>query len=438
MSGSIRVIVVNTEEGVAADLRAVLLAVRGVRIVAEIEEPALLAQTLSQLSAEVLLVHLDPNPAAMMDIVAPLIQTYKGQLAAIAMTENRDAELVVRAMRAGMREFLWKPFPPEQLSEILERVGRELPGGGRPLGRLIVVVGTSGGVGATQLATNLAVELAQVEHWDGPTRHRPAPGQGQAASTAETVPQTSGLRPAQRPRVAVVDLDFRFGQVAMQFDAQPTYTIAELCETPEQTDWPMIERAMFKHSTGVHVLARPADLAQAERIAARQAAGVLAALQEHYDFVVVDLPARLDGSARAVFDMTDTCLLVLQLLVPSVRNADRILHELRNTGLPAQRVRLVCNRAGRESGYLEQADVEATLKHRIDFRLPDEWKSSAAAVNMGAPLLTIGPRSKLRHAYRHLALTLAARDEQPEESDPPQASEASRKGLLAFFAPSKG
>lgn len=414
MSQGIRVIIVNTDEEVAPDLRAVLLSIEGVKIVAEIDEPALLAQALSQLPAEVLLVHLDPNPAGMMDVVAPLIEAYKGQFAAIAMTEDRDAELVMRAMRAGMKEFLWKPFPPEQLGETLQRVGQEATGDGRRLGRLISVVGTTGGVGATQLATNLAVEMAQLESWRG------APN------------------PGSRPNVAVVDMDFRFGQVAMQLDAQPAYTLGELCETPEQIDMQMIERAMFKHATGVHVLARPGDLTQAERINAGQAAGVLSALQEHYDFVVVDLPARFDPSARAVFDMADTYLLVLQLLVPSVRNADRILHELSSIGYALERVRLICNRYGRESGYLDQPDVEATLKRQVEFLLPDEWKTSSAAVNMGAPLLTIGPRTKLRQAYRTLAMNLAGNNDTEVGVEVEAGSnDTSKKGLFSFLGSSK-
>ena len=212
MTQGIRVIVVNTAEEVTPDLRAVLLSIEGVRIVAEIDEPALLAQTLDQLPAEVLLIHLDPNPAGMMDVVAPLIEARKGQLAAIAMTEDRDAELVMRAMRAGIKEVLWKPFPAEQLGESLQRASRETDSDGRCLGQVISVVGTSGGVGVTQLATNLAVELAQLEDWPGALNARP------------------------QPRVAVVDMDLRFGQVAMQLDAQPTYTLAELCETAEQLE----------------------------------------------------------------------------------------------------------------------------------------------------------------------------------------------------------
>lgn len=411
MSGTVRVIVLNTDEQVAADLRGVLLAIDGVKIVAEIDEPAMLVQALAQFPAEVLLVHLDPNPQGIMDVVAPLIEARKGQIVAIGMTEDRDAELVVRAMRAGMREFLWKPFPPEQLGETLHRVAVESGQASKRLGKLISVISTGGGMGATQMATNVAVELSQIEEWPG----------------AELT--------GTRPRVAVVDLDFRFGQVAMQLDAQPTYTISELCDTAEQIDTAMLERAMFKHPTGVQVLARPTDFFQPDRISAGQCAGVLAALQEHFDFVVADVPPRFDPSARSVFDMSDHYLLVVQLVVPSVRNADRILNELASSGYAVDRVRIVCNRFGRNAGYLEPGDVELTLKRKFDFYVPDEWKTSAGAVNIGAPLATYAPKSKLRLAYRRIALSLAGVDAAADGSG--DASADGRKGLFGFFAGSR-
>jgi len=271
-----------------------------------------------------------------------------------------------------------------------------------------------GGVGSTQLTTNLAVELAQLEQWDGQ-------------------PTAGG-----KPRVAAVDLDFRFGQVAMQLDAQPTYTIAELCETAEQIDNQMIERAMVKHPTGVHVLARPNDMGQAERISAGQCAAALATLQEHYDFVVCDMPARFDATARAVFDMADTHLMVIQLMVPCVRAADRIINELIATGYAMGRIKLVANRQGRESACLDPSDVETTLKRKLDFFLPDEWKSSANAVNMGAPLFLHAPKSKLRLAYQKLAQTLAGNgsgSSSPAESAEPAAPPTPlRKGFFSLFA----
>ena len=389
-----------------------MLSVSGVKIVAEVDEPFLLPQALSQFPCEVLLAHLDPAPQAMMESLAPILEQNKDKFVAIGMTEDRDAELVMRAMRAGMREFLWKPFPPEQLTAILERVRDDAPKAEKKLGKLIPVVSASGGAGATTLSTNIAVELAQLDQWQG---------------------QTSAGR---RPRVAVVDLDYRFGQVAMFLDAQPTHTIADLCESAENLDPGLIDRAMFKHPSGVHVLAHPVDTEQAERITAAACAGALSALQENYDFVVVDGPVRFDHTARAVFDMTDVALLVVQLLVPSVRSADRYLSELKRRGYNLDRIRLVCNRAGREVAYLEPADVEATLKRKLNWTLPDEWKFSATSVNVGQSLFEFAPKSKLRAAYQQLAIDLAsgaAESNFQAVVETPKKSESGRKGLFSIF-----
>lgn len=406
VSKPVRVIVLNSDEEAAPELRTLLLSVEGVKIVAEIDEPALLAQALHQFPAEALLLHLDPAPVAAMQVIAPIIAECKDRIAAIGMTEDRDAELVMQAMRAGMREFLWKPFPPEQLTEILRRVGRETSGGLLRAGRLIPVVGTCGGVGATTIATNLAVELATLPDWD-------VEG-GQA-------------------RVAVVDLDFRFGQVAMFLDAQPTYTIAELCDSPEHIERQMIERVMVKHPTGVHVLAHPNDMEQSGRISAAQTAGVLAALLEHYDFVVVDGPVRFDPSARAVFDMTDVYLVVLQLLVPAVRNADRLIQELGRSGYNLDQLRLICNRSGRESSFLEPDDVEATLRRKLDFHLPEDWRTASAAVNIGTPLAEHAPKSRLRLALQDLARKLAHGAQASDAADDERAGETPKKGILSLF-----
>jgi pilus assembly protein CpaE len=403
VSKPVRVIVVNSDEEAAPELRALLLSVPGVKIVAEVDEPVLLGQALNQFPAEALLVHLDPNPAGTMEVIAPLITERAGQIAVIGMTEDRDAELVMRAMRAGMREFLWKPFPPEDLTKLLEQIASNSTGPLQRSGRLLPVVGCCGGVGATTIATNLAVELAQIE----------------------------GYRDGARPKVAVVDLDFRFGQVAMFLDAQPTYTIAELCDTPEHIEKQMIERVMVKHPSGVHVLAHPSDIEQAERISAAQCAGVLAALLEHYDFVITDGPTRMDPTARAVFDMTDMYLVVLQLLVPPVRNADRLINELGRAGYNLDQVRLVCNRFGRDSAYLEPGDVEATLNRKLEWTLPDDWKTVATAINVGSPLMESAPRARVRQMLQEMARSLADDGTGANEDAPAASGGTAKKGLFS-------
>ena len=58
-------------------------------------------------------------------------------------------------------------------------------------------------------------------------------------------------------------------------------------------------------SEGVEVLARPHQFAQAEQITAAHAASVISALQEYYDFVVLDGPMRFDSGGRTVLEMSD-------------------------------------------------------------------------------------------------------------------------------------
>ncbi|MFQ6048646.1 MAG: CpaE family protein, partial [Phycisphaerae bacterium] len=121
------------------------------------------------------------------------------------------------------------------------------------------------------------------------------------------------------------------------------------------------------------------------------------------DYVVLDGPSRLDAGARAVFDMADVNLLVMQLIVTSVRNTDRILQELGRHGYNLDRVQLICNRATRESGHLELEHVQATLDRQVFWSIPDDFKTVSGAINLGEPLAVCAARSKVRQSIRDLA-----------------------------------
>jgi len=367
MGQTLRLIVYNADEEFGPQLRAELLGFAGVKIVAEIDEIALLPEAVQQFPVDVVILNLDPVPEVVLEAVREVV-SIKPDLPCFAISESRDGEVILAAMRAGCREYLTKPLDRDELGAALEKVLALKPVKSEQ-GYLISVVGTAGGVGASTIAVNLAVELAQLD-------------QG---------------------KVALVDLDFRFGQVATFLDLQPNFTIADLCDTPEQLDPQLIEKAVVKHSSGVEVLARPHQFAQAEVITAAHAASVLSAMQEIYRFVVIDGPMRYDPAGRVVLEMSDMTLLVLQLLVPSVRNADRILQELSRQGFNLDRLKLVCTRVGRESGYLEVEHVETTLNQKIFAKISEDWRSVSNAINMGEPLLTSASRSRVRQDLATLA-----------------------------------
>ncbi len=379
MRRSVRVIIVNADEAYSAPLRTDLLALDGVQIVAEVDELALVEQAVRQFPAEILMVHLDPMPEIALPIATELAASHPG-LAVFVISASTDPQHILTAMRAGVREFITKPVDRELLASGIGKVAAATASS-QEVGMLVSVMSTIGGAGASMLSTNLAVELAALS--------------------------------AGKP-VAVVDLDFRYGQLATMLDLQADYTIADLCDTPEQLDTAMIQRAMVKHATGVHLLARPNHFAQADQITAAHCASVLSSLQQMYEYVVVDGPVRFDPGGLAVLDLADVNLFVIQLLVTSVRNVHRMFNGLRDNGYNLDRFRLVCNRVGQESGHLEIPQVEKTLGKKIAHQIPDDWKTVSSAINIGSPFSEIAPKSRIRSAIREIAEALA----HPENSVP--------------------
>ena len=178
MAQDLKFIIFNRDEEYTAELRAQLHRIGDVKIVAEVDEPALLDQAVAQFRPDILFANLDPNPESILPLVGEVAAAHT-QVAVFAVSRSAEGSLILQAMRLGIKEFFPRPIDPVMLEEAVEKIASHRKDAGHH-GKLITVMGTSGGVGATTIATNLAVELGQL-----------------AAG-----------------KVTVVDLDFRFGQVA--------------------------------------------------------------------------------------------------------------------------------------------------------------------------------------------------------------------------------
>lgn len=388
MGLGVQLIVLNSDEEFRKELRASSMQVDGVKIVAEVEEPALLRQAVGQFPADILLVNLDPNPDAVLPLAGEIASS-ESDLAVFAVSASTDSQLILKAMRMGLREFLPRPIESQSLQEAVERsCSNRVQTKHR--GKLITVHGCSGGIGATMLATNLAVEFAHL-----------AEG-----------------------KVTIVDLDYRYGQVATLLDVEATYTLADLCQSPEALEAQVISRTLVTHSSGVQVLSRPLAFSQADTITASACVGLLSTLLELNEYVVADGPTRFDVGGQAIADFSDVHILMTQLLVPSVRNAMRTIETLKEHGTNMERVKLVCNRLGRESGHLSLKDVTETLGLKVFGSIPDDWITVSGAINLGEPLMTHSPKSKVRQVIQEMAERLHGPHEEADDTEEPA------KGLI--------
>jgi pilus assembly protein CpaE len=372
MAQTIRTILFTSDESTAPELRRAITSLACIRIVAELDEPSLLGNAVAQFPCDLIIADLDPSALTVIECVKQLKETH-ASLPVFAVSDHTEGDVVLRALKAGIREYLVKPLNVQELEEAIGRA-IETQARNKEPGKLISVMGSAGGVGCTTIATNLAVELTELVGED--------------------------------QKVALVDLDFRFGHVATMLDVHGQFTVADLCSTPEQIDEQMIQKALIRHESGLLVLRRPHSFAQAELISAAHCANVLSSLQAICTYVVVDGPTRHDPGARTVLDAADFNFMILQLLVPSVRNADRMVQELAAQGFNTDRIQFICNRMGRESAHLEVKQVETILNRKVFMTISDDWKAVSSAINIGQPLKADFPRSRVRQELRTLAMKI--------------------------------
>ncbi len=365
--GVVRVVLFDADSQASSKLRESVESIAGVRLLETTADPNAIDVLLGKTSADVLIANLDPEADAIIAAVRSATKSHDS-VEFFATSKSEDASLIKAAMRGGFSEFVHLPNELDRLSEAIGTLRKRSEGEGS-LGRIITILGSSGGVGCTTIAVNLAVELAE----------------------------KSGRE------VALVDLNFLYGHVAMMLDLEIQHSIADLCGEGKNIDEKLLQKAITKHSTSVHVVPRPREFDEAVGLSAEACVPMLTLLRQMYAYVILDGPSRSDVTAGAVLDLADRNILIVQPLVTAARNAKRILSALERAGFEGQGVEVVCNRAGGGMSHLNAQRLEKSLGTKIVAAIPDDWTSVSASINLGEPLAANAPRSKARDAIRELA-----------------------------------
>jgi len=299
----------------------------------------------------------------------------KYPLTSIFMTcEEKDPDLILESMRAGVDEYLLKPLRKEDLARAVEKVSRRVivkrpvPGTGVAEGKIIAVLGSKGGYGKTTVAVNLAASLARTEG---------------------------------RP-VMIVDLDLEGGDVSTFLNIRPSYTIVDVARNVSRIDANYLKGVMNRHESGAYVLSEPKSVAEVEEITAPKIKEILNLLKGMGGYVIVDGGYSFDERYLAVMDMADMIMLVGVLTIPAIRNIQKTLGVFRDLGYGKDKVKLLINRHGaNEDIKVEYA--EDALSYPITWMVPNDYRAVVTSINRGIPVVTLSPRSQIGRSFEGLA-----------------------------------
>jgi pilus assembly protein CpaE len=352
------------------------------------------AARVGEIVAHVTIVVLDQDTNQAVELIQKLAQSNPGTVV-LPASRCADSGLILKAMRAGAREFL--TLPAEQ-TELLDTISRLVRGRSDSVTtvaqgpRIITVTGATGGIGCTTVAVNLAASLGSCkEH--------------------ETI---------------LVDLDLIFGAVDAHLDLAPVHTLTHVIQSFDRLDLTLLKRSITRHASGMYVLPHPTVIQEAAAIDPEVLRRLFGLLRAAFSTVVIDTSKGLQSSDFSAFEISDVILVVIQLDLVCLRNTARLLGFFREYDGLIDRVKLVVNRSDSWECQINPKKAEETLKMPISWNIPNSAKAFQEARLKGVPLIDVAKGSRAHQVFLEMARAL-----RPVVAD--SASKPRRKLFAAFF-----
>ena len=205
--------------------------------------------------------------------------------------------------------------------------------------RIITTFSNKGGIGKTAIATNLALELANMT----------------------------------KERVALIDLNLQLGDITTFLDINPSFDISYVIQNLSRIDETFLLSSLEKYKeTSLYVLADPPYLEQAEDITAEQISGLFDVLKQAFSYIVVDTSANFDGKTITALDHSDLILLISIVNLPAIRNCQRCLELFERLGYEKSKTKIILNRY-MENDEIKIEDVEDVLGRKIYWKIPNNY-----------------------------------------------------------------
>jgi pilus assembly protein CpaE len=271
----------------------------------------------------------------------------------------------------GVAEYLPKPMTRDSVQRLLlpRLEGTAAAATGVRGGTVIVVCGARGGTGATTIAINLSMELAE----------------------------------ATKAHVALLDLHLQNGTAALMLSGRPGPGLRIALEDPQRADALLLERTAIEVAPRLRLLAAEEGFSSNAPVTEAGVARVLNILRQKFNFIVVDLPIPVPMEMMSAITVARQVVVVFGPDLGGLRDA-KALRNLVTITTGTDRVMTVLNRADTKGG-LERTLIHSGLGAAPEITIPDLGKSMIQSVNLGVPALKRVPalRKYLAPLVREIA-----------------------------------
>lgn len=336
------------------------------------QDQAELARRLEEHGPLVAIVDLEPKPLAVLANLEPLTRRFNHTRFVVLCRELKN-EYLLEAMRSGVRHCLARSTVAADLPAVLRRL---LQDNSEVLssGRMVTVLSSRGGCGATTVAINLA--------------------------------QESSLATG-RPTL-LVDLDRHYGSMGAYLGLTAKYGLRDLVTHGSTIDEHLVRSSAAHYSEDLHVLLGPASIESTANLdlSLDRLGPTLAACRQAYPLTVVDAPRVPIDVAAELALASQMTLVVFELSVVDIRGASALLSALGDRRVARDSIVAVANRYRRKNPMLSLEDAQKALSGWNVLPVSNDYLNALKSINLGQPLSEAAPRSDLRRDIQGLAARL--------------------------------
>lgn len=237
----------------------------------------------------------------------------------------------------GIHHYLLKPLTEEALQNAVTAAPeRSDADKAEKQGKLLAVIGTRGGCGASTLALNLAAGIA--EKHNTPT--------------------------------ALLDLEPQWGTISLMLDLEPGRGLRDALAKPDRIDTLFMERVMLKYSENFSILSSEEPLDDPIVFHDDAAKALIGEARKKFAVTIADLPLDVSSFSQDFLKVADHVLVVTELTLIGLRDAMR-LNDFLKEKLGLKRVHFVANRTGMLPKYeMKPADFEKSLGDKFYAQVP--------------------------------------------------------------------
>jgi len=306
----------------------------------------------------------------------------------VVIGRMNDVLLYRELMRRGVSDYL---IGPVGTIDVVRAVcGLFTAPDAKPVGRVIAVIGSKGGVGASTIAHNIA--------W--------AAARDLALNTV------------------VADLDLGFGTAGLDYNQDPPQGIADAVFSPDRIDTAFVDRLLSKCTDHLSLLAAPATLDRLYDFHDDAFDSIYDALRATVPCVVLDVPHQWTAWTRRTLVSADDILVVAAPDLANLRNAKNLLDLLKASRPNDGRPHYCLNQVGvPKRPEISTADFAKALEDKPLAVIPFEPQVFGTAANNGQMIGEMSASHRTAETFRQIAQVMTGRGE----------TKKSKPGLLPPF-----